>query len=199
MLQTQLTAVNRTTKSFQDEFDSMKEHLENKHRLETERTEQLHNQKIQEMTCSVNHLEAELEQAEKQTQGHLEMMKKLENTIALMKEQALCYRDTTDLETEVTDLHSVYVHLQEERDGLRFEVTEKENEVEVMKVELAMLKERLESMEEEVADRTRQSNEWYRNMQVGTGLNKGAVIYLLESVCVGSSFSNRMSTQLLGK
>ena len=44
---------------------------------------------------------------------------------------------------------------------------EREGEVEVTKMELVRVKERLDSMEEEAVDRIRQSNEWYRNLQVG--------------------------------
>ena len=42
-----------------------------------------------------------------------------------------------------------------------------EGVVTVTKMELVRVKERLDSMEEEAVDRIRQSNEWYRNLQVG--------------------------------
>ena len=45
---------------------------------------------------------------------------------------------------------------------------EREGEIEVTKMELVRVNERLDSMEEEAVDRIRQSNEWYRNLQVGT-------------------------------
>ena len=57
---------------------------------------------------------------------------------------------------------------EERGDGLQCTIMEREGEVEVTKMELVRVKERLDSMEEEAVDRIRQSNEWYHNLQVGT-------------------------------
>ena len=76
-------------------------------------------------------------------------------------------QDTAELESEVIDLHTECAQLRGERDGLQCTIMEREGEVEVTKMELVRVKERLDSMEEEAVDRIRQSNEWYRNLQVG--------------------------------
>ena len=145
----------------------MREQLTAKHKMETERADQLHSQHVHEMTRELEQLGSELEQAHTLSHGYLDKMKALETTIARMKEEAMSSQDTAELESEVIDLHTECARLRGERDGLQCTIMEREGEVEVTKMELVRVKERLDSMEEEAVDRIRQSNEWYRNLQVG--------------------------------
>ena len=166
-LQSQLNTTNKTARAFQEEYDHMREQLTAKHKMETERADQLHSQRVHEMTRELEQLESELEQAHTLSHGYLDKMKALETTIARMKEEAMSSQDTAELESEVIDLHTECARLRGERDGLQCTIMEREGEVEVTKMELVRVKERLDSMEEEAVDRIRQSNEWYRNLQVG--------------------------------
>ena len=145
----------------------MREQLTAKHKMETERADQLHSQRVHEMTRELEQLESELEQAHTLSHGYLDKMKALETTIARMKEEAMSSQDTAELESEVIDLHTECARLRGERDGLQCTIMEREGEVEVTKMELVRVKERLDSMEEEAVDRIRLSNEWYHNLQVG--------------------------------
>lgn len=165
-LQTQLNTTNKTARAFQQEYDSMKDQLSARHKMETERADQLHTQRVNEMTRSLEQLESELEQARAQSHGYQEKMKALEATIARMREEALSYQDTTALESEVLDLHTECVRLRGERDELQCTMMERGSEIEMSKMELARVKEQLDRLEEEAADRITQSNEWYRNLQV---------------------------------
>ena len=144
----------------------MKEQLAARHKMETERADQLHTQRVNEMTRSLEQLESELEQAKAQSRSYQEKMKALETTIARMREEALSYQDTTELESEVLDLHTECVRLRGERDELQCAVMERGSEIEMTKMELARVKEQLDRLEEEAADRITQSNDWYRNLQV---------------------------------
>ena len=49
-LQSQLNTTNKTARAFQEEYDHMREQLTTKHKMETERADQLHSQRVHEMT-----------------------------------------------------------------------------------------------------------------------------------------------------
>lgn len=150
---------NKTAMAFQEEFDGMRDQLETKHRQELQRGEQVHSQKQRELNRANEALRAELEQAQKQSQAHLEKIGTQEKTICRLREELPTQHNTTDLQSEVTDLHSLCLNLREERESLQCEVAEKDGEVEMLRSELCLTRERVEAMEEEIGDRVKQSND----------------------------------------
>ena len=59
----------------------MREQLTDKHKMETERADQLHSQRVHEMTRELEQLESELEQAHTLSHGYLDKMKALEQPL----------------------------------------------------------------------------------------------------------------------
>ena len=167
-LQLKLNAEKTTSSGLSHELDSLRERLEATHQQNVQLLQHKHAGKVEELSRAIQELKADLSQHEIVIHSQAEKNSAMEAIIGSLREELEGKRnDASDsLEEEVSELQQTCANLLAEKEELQLVLLDKKGQLELLTSETATLKEKNQSLEEEVLDHSKQANEWFKALQV---------------------------------
>ena len=142
--------------------------MEAGHQQNVQLLQHKHAGKVEELSRAIQELKADLSQHEIVIHSQAEKNSAMEAIIATLREELEGKRnDASDsLEEEVSELQQTCANLLAEKEELQLVLLDKKGQLELLASETTSLKEKNQSLEEEVLDHSKQANEWFKALQV---------------------------------
>ena len=167
-LQLKLNAEKTTSLGLSHELDNLRAHLETGHQQSIQLLQQKHAGKTEELSRLIEELRADLSQREIVISSQAEKNTAMEAIISGLREEAKRSDTSDSLEEEVSSLQQTCAAILAEKEKLQLVLLDQKGQLELLSSEVASLKEKRNSLEEEVVDHSRQANEWFKALQVIT-------------------------------